>query len=199
MNPNLLNITTIPITIKVNIVKAQLNTPLSPPAMIKVKTGEGGFTIDAQPAKINIDTYSARSSLGYGNYKYADFNKAEAQRGIKLAYQGVAKIVNNGDALVKGATAPEIAVQEVRARSTVETVMDFLPKEGADVTFDKGEVNINYHVRDVDISWDKLARSKFEFVPGKIEFIVEQMPGVEIEYLGKPIYVPPSAAPDYDG
>ena len=41
--------------------------------------------------------------------------------------------------------------------------------------------------------------SGFEFIPGSIEFVVSQMPDLEIEYLGDPIYFPRSADPNYKG
>ena len=43
-----------------------------------------------------------------------------------------------------------------------------------------------------------LDRPEFEFIPGSIEFIIEQMPGLDIEYLGDPIYFPRSADPNYE-
>lgn len=36
------------------------------------------------------------------------------------------------------------------------------------------------------------------FVPRKISFEVEQYPSIKIEYLGGPLYVPPSSDPNYD-
>ena len=37
-----------------------------------------------------------------------------------------------------------------------------------------------------------------EFIPGNVELIVRDRPRVEIEYIGGPIYVPPSANPNYE-
>ena len=42
-----------------------------------------------------------------------------------------------------------------------------------------------------------LKASEFEFVPGSIEFTMTQRQEVNFEYLGKPIYVPKSADPNY--
>lgn len=36
------------------------------------------------------------------------------------------------------------------------------------------------------------------YVPGELSINVEQYPKVEIEYMGEPMYVPPSAAPGYE-
>lgn len=43
----------------------------------------------------------------------------------------------------------------------------------------------------------KLSNGDFEFILGSIEMNITQYPDVIIEYIGKPIYVPPSADPDY--
>ena len=43
-----------------------------------------------------------------------------------------------------------------------------------------------------------MERPEFEFIPVSIEFIIEQMPELDIEYLGDPIYFPRSADPNYE-
>ncbi|MCL2019058.1 MAG: DUF6470 family protein [Oscillospiraceae bacterium] len=195
MNHNLLSITTVPISVEINIVKGELRNPNAPKPQIKVKTGAGGIKIEAENAKINIDTYAARSSTGYGKYNSADFYKKEADKGIKLAYQGTARIVREGNALARGTTPGELAIQNNGAGKSIQTVMEHIPKVGADVTFEKGKLSINYEIRDVNIDWDNLKTVPLEFIPGRVEFKVRQMPQVVIEYTGRPIYVPPSADP----
>ena len=135
--------------------------------------------------------------MGYGEYNASDFNQREADRGFKIAYQGVARIVNEGDQLARGVSPSEIAAQQMRAGATIETAIDFLPKGGADVSFDKGTLSINYTPTDINIDWENINSSVVEFVPGNIEFIVKERPRVEIEFVGEPIYVPPSANPAY--
>jgi hypothetical protein len=41
------------------------------------------------------------------------------------------------------------------------------------------------------------ARSEWKFVPSSVEVVVNQLPGLEIEYLGSPLYFPRSADPNY--
>lgn len=198
---NLLSITTVPIKVEINITKGEFKNPHvnNPDLAFKmdIKTQNGQLKIHSEPSKINIDTYAARSSMGYGEMNNGDLIKHEANKGIKLAYQGTARIVQEGNQLARGATASQIAAQNNRAGQTIQTIMEFLPKTGADVTFDKGVLNINYEVGDVNIDWENAQMMPYEFTPGKVEFSVSQMPSVEIEYLGGPIYVPPSADPDY--
>ena len=49
----------------------------------------------------------------------------------------------------------------------------------------------------MNFDW-RLNRTQFEFVPGDIEISVTQYPDVVIKYIGGPLYVPPSADPNYE-
>lgn len=201
VEPNLLSITTIPIKVELNIVQGGMRNPRvnNPDAAFKmdIETKDGNLQIHSEPMKIHIDTYAARSSLGYGNYNNLDLFKKKSEEGFRLAYEGTAKIASDGNQLARGVSPSEIAAQHMRAGQTVQTIMDFLPKTGADVTFEDGVLNINYEVGDVNIDWENAQMMPYEFTPGRVEISIAQMPRVEIEYLGGPIYVPPSADPNY--
>lgn len=202
VEPNLLSITTIPIKVELNIVKGDMRNPRynNPDAAFKmdIETKDGNLQIHSEPMKIHIDTYAARSSLGYGNYNNLDLFKKKSEEGFRLAYEGTARIANDGNQLARGVSPSQIAAQHMRAGQTVQTIMDFLPKTGADVTFEDGVLNINYEVGDVNIDWENAQMMPYEFTPGRVEISIAQMPRVEIEYLGGPIYVPPSADPNYE-
>jgi len=199
---NLLDITTIPIKVEINITKGSFTNPRvnNPDNAFKmdIKTDNGKLQIETKPQKINIDTYAARSSMGYGNYNNTDLIKHEADKGFKIAYEGTARIASQGNQLARGASPAEIAAQNSRAGQNIQTIMDFIPKTGADITFDKGVLNINYDAGDVSIDWENAMAMPYEFTPGKVEFAISQMPSVEIEYTGGPIYVPASSDPNYE-
>ena len=59
-----------------------------------------------------------------------------------------------------------------------------------------GEMQIRYEMDKLNFDW-KVDNASFEFVPADIEISVAQMPDVIIKYVGGPLYVPPSADPDY--
>jgi hypothetical protein len=93
----------------------------------------------------------------------------------------------------------DITLKANKASRSIEALLSALPKakNSSGVSFSNGKLNVDYSLDDgVDIS--ALIRSNFEFVPGKIEFIVKQMPRLEIEYLGGPIYFPRSSDPNYE-
>lgn len=198
---NLLSITTVPIQVELNIRKGEFTNPKignsDSGIKMNIDTKQGQMKIHSEPPKINIDTYAARSSMGYGQYNNSDLIKKEANDGFSVSYQGTAKIVQQGNQLARGVSPAEIAAQNSRAGQTIQTIMDFIPKEGADVTFDKGVLNINIEASEVNVDWENLGVVPFEFTPGKVELEVTQMPSIEIEYLGGPIYVPPQSDPNY--
>ncbi len=199
MIPNLLQITTIPIQIEIKVTNARFeHSDEYVQPQVNIKSRNGGFVMEAEPLKLNIDTYQARKSMGFGHMTDGDMLKQKAQEGWSIAFQGTAKDVSEGDQLARGASPAEIALNNARAGATVQTIMEFLPKEGADVTFEAGKLNIEYQMGSQDIDWNIHPDSPLEFIPGSVEFIVHDRPRVEIEYIGDPIYVPPSANPNYE-
>ena len=199
MIPNLLQITTIPIKIEIKVTNGKFeHSKENTQPRVNISSRNGGFVMEAEPIKINIDTYQARKSMGYGHMTDGDMLKQKAQEGFSIAFQGTAKDVSDGDKLARGMTPSEIALTNARAGATVQTIMEFLPKEGADITFDGGTLNIEYQMGTQDIDWDIHPDSPLEFIPGSVEFVVHDKPRVEIEYVGDPIYVPPSANPNYE-
>ncbi len=199
MIPNLLEITTIPIKIEIKVTNAKFErAEENTQPKVNITTKNGGFVMEAEPLKLNIDTYEARKSLGYGHMNTGDMFQQKAQDGFSIAFQGTARVANEGDQLARGVSPSEIALNNARAGATIQTIMEFLPKEGADITFDDGTLNIEYQMGEQDFDWDIHTQSPLEFIPGNIEFIVHEKPRVKIEYIGDPIYVPPSANPNYE-
>ncbi len=198
MNSNLLQITTIPISIEIKVTNAKFELADDRQPKVNITTKNGGYVMQAEPLKINIDTYEARKSLGYGNMTDGDMLKQKASEGFTLAFQGTAKVAAEGDQLARGMSAADLAIQNARAGATVETIMEFLPKAGADITFDEGKLSIDYQMGSQEFDWDITQRLPMEFIPGSVELIVRDRPRIEIEYVGDPIYVPASANPNYE-
>ena len=197
MDSNLLQITTIPISIEIKVTNAKYEYPEDRQPKVSITNTEGGYVMKAEPIKVNIDTYEARKSLGYGHMNDGDMMSQKAQEGFSIAFQGTAKVASEGNMLARGMSPSEIAIQNARAGATVETIMEFLPKEGADITFDGGTLSIDYQMGEQDIDWDVMTQLPMEFIPGSVELIVRDRPRVEIEYTGGPIYFPASADPDF--
>ena len=75
--------------------------------------------------------------------------------------------------------------------------IQFLPEVGPDISWTGGEMSIRYEMDKLNFDW-RMNQMQFTFVPGDIEFKVTQQPDVVIKYIGGPLYVPPSADPNYE-
>jgi hypothetical protein len=194
----LINITTTNISIDTEITQGQLKKVDTQPNKMEVSAGNGELNIETQPAKLNIDTYEARSSLGYGHYNYNDFSAKEAQKGKQTAREATSQLSAEGTQKIRGTTAKEIADQKLKASGIIQSMTTFLPEGGADIQVEKGGVTVDYNPKPVDIQWHDLQVKPLEYHPGDVNFTMTQRPEVNIEYVGDPLYVPPSADPGYD-
>lgn len=190
----LLNISTIPINVEITVNRARLDYNNHLPK-VKVTRDRGGLQIEAEPIKLHLDGQRMRDSLNMK--KSADVTKDFADKGMKVSYQAIATIVQDGNKLIspQGISPAEIASQKVQR--SIETILEFLPKEGPEMSWTGGTLKVNYQADKMNFDWDLKQQAAFNFVPGSIEFRVTQYPDVKIEYVGGPIYVPPSADPNY--
>lgn len=187
----LLSIKHIPIKIEVNVTNAQLKPreadPLEP--SVKISRGSDGVKVAAQPYKVDISSPKLDS--------YVPMNVQPSK--LTLTYDAVAKM---GGTDGTSSAANTTAVSRSSSQS-IEAILSKLPKsKESSISYNDGTLSINYSMIGSDSSDSGSIsdlKNGFEFVPGNIEFIVSQMPDLEIEYLGDPLYFPRSADPNYKG
>ena len=193
----LIEITTVPIQIEMKTTNAKLEYARGT-AEMEIHRDNGSLQIKSRPIKVNIDTFEARNSLSPTLARYLE---QSAQKGRQAAYEATATYARQGQLLLEAQVGEELVTQfaEEAMMKDVKTNVgiDFIPKGGAEITWDPAEMNIRYEMDKLNINW-RMGDGSFEFTPGDIEFTVTQRPDVVIKYLGGPIYVPPSADPNYE-
>ncbi len=191
----LLEIKTIPMSFEMKINKAKYEVATTN-ATFELKRHKGGIDMRMKPTKLNIDTIEARYSAGIKSAMRSvqDF----AKKGIQAGYQATAAYAKEGNMMldinISGNPIAEIAMKKFF--SDVEFNLGFAPEVGPDISWDIGGISMNFKMDDLDFEWN-LEKPAVTFVPGSIEFIINEYPRVEINYIGTPIFVPPSANPDY--
>lgn len=192
----LISIKSVPVFVEIVIENAKLSYNSQLPK-VEMTREKGGLQMKADPIRVNIDTLEMRKSIGMkpNGTLIKDF----ADEGFRINYQGIARVVKEGNELAdpNGMKPGDIAAS--RLTKSIETVLDFIPKDGPDISWDGGKLSIHYQMDKLNMDWDVGKVDNFEFIPGKVKIQIKQMPSVDIEYLGSPIYVPPSAAPDFSG
>lgn len=81
---------------------------------------------------------------------------------------------------------------------TGEFQLGFIPSAGAEITYQPGSITMDYQMDRLMFNV-KLNNGNVEYIPGSIEIVITQWPDVQIEYMGRPVYVPPSAAERFEG
>ena len=193
----LIEITTVPIQIEMKTTNAKLEYARGTVEM-EIKRDKGGLEIKSKPIRVNIDTFEARNSITPTAVRSIE---QSAQKGRQTAYQATAAYAQQGKLMMETKLGEEVITKF--ARQTMdkplsrELGMDFLPSVGPEITWDVGEMNIRYEMDKLNFDW-KFGEGDFKFTPGDIELTVTQRPEVIIKYIGGPIYVPPSADPNYE-
>lgn len=187
----------IPIKVEVKVQRAELRpvedsgkTAAAP--SVKVSSKQGG-TLSLQAEPYRVDLSDARNYDAY-------IPSTNTENGITLTYEAVAKLADNNQ------KSGETSGAQRRKPSSVEAALMALPKNrNRAVSYNNGTLSINYQMNmpsGADVSGgdpvEAIQFTEFEFIPGSIEFIITQMPELDIEYLGDPIYFPRSADPNYE-
>lgn len=187
----LLRITTLPLKYELKIQKAKLEYKRST-AEIQINRQKGELSIDSRPIKLRLDTYNARNSVCPTTMESI---RQAASDGKAAASEATANYAEEG-ALLLDAKISNPLDQIISQRAQMPTGdfgLQFLPNTGPDIEWSDPDLSMKYEMD--KLSFDlKVANGDFEFIPGNVELLITQMPDVKVEYIGEPMYVPPSAA-----
>lgn len=192
----LLRITTTPIEYKLQLENAALRVTEHTPAKLDPKTPPGKLSIKSENIKVQIDTTRARDSLGLKTPTAAAMEQGD--RGMRAAQEATAQYAAIGNQLAQiqhGADIPSVFAQLMNKQPV--TAMVFLPSQGPDISWKPNSLEIKYEPAAVHSEW-QAAKFTMEYVPSKYKMNIIQYPKVNIEYVGGPVYVPPSANPNYE-
>lgn len=190
----LIEIKTVPIELEMKVNHARLDYKRST-VDLEISRNEGGLQIRSKPIKVNIDTFEARNSVSPTAMRSIE---QAAQRGQQKVYDTTATYARRGDLLLEAKIGEQLISQFAMESQQVNTdfAMKWLPTTGPEISWDGGELNIRYEMDKLNFDW-RMDQGNVQFIPGNIEFTVTQQPDVIIKYIGGPVYVPPSADPDY--
>ena len=193
----LIEITTVPIEIEMKTTNAHLEYARGT-AEMEVSRDRGGLSIRSRPIRVNIDTFEARNSVAP---TVPTAIHQAAQAGRQAVYEATAAYARQGRMMMETKVGQDV-MNQIAAASTgvgrdVNVNIDFLPSAGANLSWEGGEMRIRYEMDKLNFDW-RMQQMHFEFIPGDIEISVTQQPDVIIKYVGGPLYVPPSADPNYE-
>ena len=188
----LIRITTVPIQYELKVNNARLEYSRAK-AELEISRNDGGLSIKSRPVKLHLDSSEARNSVVPTTARSV---AQTAQAGKEAAYSATAQLVQEGKLLLKADIGQDVIgqiMQQRTAPATGEFQLGFTPSAPVDINYEAADLTMD------KLNFDlKVANGNFEFIPGNIEMSITQHPDVVIEYIGGPLYVPPSADPNYE-
>lgn len=194
---NVLKITSTPIKLSMTSQRARLEAQLPTPH-VNMEQTPGSIQMHSQNIKVNLDTYELRQNLGHRTNQ--DFLTYQAEKGKAAAQEATARYVQVGNQMAqiqKGASIPDIIYMQMSSQMQPHTSVDAVPLPAPDINWTPGKLDMKYTPSSIEFEAD-LRNAMTNYVPGELSINVEQYPKVEIEYMGEPMYVPPSAKPGYE-
>ena len=192
----LLNITTIPIKYELTINNARLEYEASN-AELEIQRNNGDFTIKSRPVRLNLDTYEARSSI---TPSLKQSIQAFAKKGHEAVYSVSEAYAKEGKLMLKAKIEDDVLGDIISQRvqqPTGDFQLGFIPNAPVDIEYQAPDLTIKYEMDKLNFDM-KIQQGNFKFIPGNIQLSITQQPDLLIEYVGGPLYVPPSADPNYE-
>lgn len=178
----LIQITTIPIAYEVKVEKAKYERHEGTANLEISGNQDGKMQIKSQAIKLNLDTYEPGNAAFH-----AALGVDGNEKNPSVTYQATVSMEQDGQLLLKGELNDNLNNAKIAQASSS---MNSSQAKQADLT-------IWYQMDRMSFDM-KVANGNFEFIPGNINIEITQYPDVQIEYVGGPIYVPPSADPSFE-
>ena len=190
----LIKIETVPINYELKVSNAKLERQNGMAELEISKNSGGGLKIKSRPIQLRLDTFEARNSISPSTARSI---QQAAQEGKSAAYAASAQYAGEGRLMLQtqigeGRQTIDQVLAQRTARPTGDFGLGFTPATGPEIDWTPPALSIEYEMDKLTFDL-KVDQGQVEFIPGDIELVINQHPELNIEYVGGPIYVPPSA------
>lgn len=195
----LLKIESIPIQYQIKVERPRLEVKQAENPSAKMTQIPARLELSSKRIEVRLDTTDMRKSMGLQSV--GSMLAQEAQKGIQAAQQATADLSKFGTdvgQIQTGITIAQLVSQKIMQDQQPNVVTAFIPSVGPTITWDPNELKKQYVEGQLSNEW-QINQNVLNYIPGKVQLMIEQYPHVEIEYLGEPSYVPPSSNPNYEG
>lgn len=191
----LLEITTSPARYEYEVQRAKLQISQKVPTVDRrVKRAE--LNMRRQAGKLDINSIQRRSDMGMKGV--VDRANYEGDLGRKAALEATgnyAELGNQIGNIAHGGNIPDAMWSLTMKHSKGDLVL--VPVSPIDMKYIPATLTTEYTAGEMHSNWN-VNRPQLEFVPGSFRLNFSQYPSINIEYLGGPLYVPPSADPNFE-
>jgi len=196
MIKSVLEMKTIPISMEFKINRAHYEV-IKDNASVEMKNRNGCIEMRMEPIRLKIDTYELNSDRQVKRSQM--FKTNNSNQDIKANYEATASYGEEGSMTLNiqivGNPISDVALQKFNSDISFN-IGKYSLALNDDTSWSPKDISVKYDLDKLDFDW-KVNRPEINFIPGNIEFIIKEYPRVEINYIGTPIFVPPSSDPNY--
>lgn len=193
----LLQITTVPIEYKFEIEHSRLQYKQAENPSADMRQSPARLNLNSENIKVRIDTMDMRRSLGFQTSMDVAVNsKEQGLKNVQQFMDNQAYIGRQMSQIQDGVKIGDVVKQKMLQQP--ESYMAFLPSAGPNISWTPAKLDVSYQKGDLGFDWN-INKNIMEYIPGKFHMNIVQYPRVQVEYVGDPNYVPPSADPNYEG
>lgn len=192
----LLNITSVPIKYELSVTNARVDYKPQKSQVVQDRI-DGNFQIQNKPARLLINTRDAMNSVVPSAFTSI---RQAAQKGMQNARDVSAQIAMDGKQFMNAAPGADVLSQvfeQHAAMPTGEFQLAFIPTVGPEIKYQEADFQMQYQADKLQFDV-RVSNGNLEYVAGSVSMNVTQWPDVVIEYIGRPMYVPPSSAERFE-
>jgi len=179
----LITIKTIPIKVEL-VEKEPLKLSSVNATQMSVDQQEGSQNIRSNPIRIPVqDYFESSSTYNWDHPTYTAAAKYDEDGNLKLNVQ-----MEDGESK---------AIRFEHSNRGIDSIAGLLPATTGDENYAASNMEISFNMQDLPSAMPEGSSMSTQFYPPDLELVVTQRPEVIITYVGGPIYVPPSADPNY--
>lgn len=190
----LLEITTTPARYEYEVMRARLEISQEKPRVNRT-VRRASINMQRQSGRVEMNSTSRRSDMGFkGVVDRANFEGDLGQQKAMEATGNYAQVGNQLAKIDKGANVPDTMWGQSMHHNKGDLVL--VPLSPVEINYIPASLAMDFQPGEMNANWD-VGRARLDFVPGSFSMNVVQYASINIEYTGGPLYVPPSADPNF--
>lgn len=190
----LLEITTSPARYEYEVARAKLQISQQNPTVDRT-TKRASLNMRKQSGRVEMNTVRRRSDMGFKGV--VDMANYEGERGVQIAREKTGDYAQMGNQLAmqhKGANIPDTMWGQTMKHSQGDLVL--MPVSPIELHYIPASLAVDFQPGEMSANWD-VGKARLDFVPGSFKLNFTEFASINIQYIGGPLYVPPSADPNF--
>lgn len=191
----LLEITTTPAKYEYEVSKGMLKISQQRPTVDRT-TKRASINMRSRAGRVEMNTVARRSDMGFKGV--VDRANYEADRGVRAVSEATGNYAEFGNQIANiahGGNISDALYSQSMQHSQGDLVL--VPVSPVEIHYVPASLAMDFIPGEMSANWN-IGKARLDFVPPSFNINFSQYSSIKIEYLGGPVYAPPSADPNFE-